>query len=114
MIGTEGLRSGIITNVACLDDNQILAMFGVGAVAIGCNNTANHAMVERKGTEVLGDQDNRIALVFIRAESAGRHDFARFESQRLAQIVQSRYKPAVTHHVINPKIADDRLQIGTH
>lgn len=44
-------------------------MIGMRAMAVGCHNTAHHAVVERKGPEMSGDQDNRESLAFIGAES---------------------------------------------
>ena len=41
---------------------------------VGRDNPANTAMVEWKSTKMLGDQDNRIALILIRTEGARWHN----------------------------------------
>ena len=80
-IGSPLLLFRIVADMACLDDDQILAVMSMRPVAVGGDDTAYHSMVEREGAEVLGDQDDRIALAFVGAEGARRHDAACLEAQ---------------------------------
>ena len=56
-------------------------MFGMRFMPIGRNNTANHPVIKRKGVEVLGNEDDRVALTFVRAERSLGHYFAGLEAQ---------------------------------
>jgi putative ubiquitin-RnfH superfamily antitoxin RatB of RatAB toxin-antitoxin module len=67
-VDAEATAIGVITNVARLDDDEILAVGGVRAVAIDRNLAADPAMIERKRAEMLGDQDDGIALAFVGTE----------------------------------------------
>ena len=67
-IDAEFTALGLITHVAGMNDDNVLTMMGVRPMTAGCDNTANPAMVKGKSPEMLGDQDDRIALVFVRAE----------------------------------------------
>lgn len=51
-----------------MDDDQILAMMGVGAMSIGGDDAAGDAVVERESAEMFGQQNDWITLVFIRAK----------------------------------------------
>ena len=42
-----------------LANNQILAMVGMGAVPINCDNPAYSTMIKGEGPEMLGQQDDR-------------------------------------------------------
>ncbi len=74
--------------MAGMNDDQVLAVMGVRAVTVGGDNAAHQAVVEGEAVEVLGDQDDRIALALIRAEGPRRHDLAMLEAKGAAQIVE--------------------------
>ena len=67
--------------MAGLDDHQVLAMLRMRAVTIGRDNPAHHAVIEGKGPEMLGNQDDREALAFIGTKGTRRHDLACLESE---------------------------------
>jgi hypothetical protein len=46
---------------------------GMRPVPIERDVAADQAVVERKGSEMLGDQNDRIALTLVRAKRARRH-----------------------------------------
>src|SRR6185437_13661533 len=81
LIDAEALGSGIIADVTGLDNDKVLAVIGVGTMAIDRNIAADPAVVERKGTEMLGDQDNRVALAFVGTKSAPWHHPLTFEAE---------------------------------
>ena len=70
LVDAEALARGIVADVAGMDDHEILAMIRVRRVAVGGHLAADAAVIEGKGTEVLGDQDGRIALALIRTKGA--------------------------------------------
>ena len=88
----------IITHMAGLNDQQVLAVSGMWAVASIGDDTADAAMIERKDAEMLADHDDRVTLAFIGTESAGRHDFAGFKSQRFAPVIDTGDKQVIPHH----------------
>ncbi len=93
------IRFRIVTDVAGLDDHQILAVVGVSTMPVSGNDAADPTMIEREGAEVFGDQDSGLALIFVRTESHRRHDPTRFESIGSAQVVETRDKYAIAHHL---------------
>ncbi len=80
-IGSPLLFFRVVANMARLDDDQVFAMVCMRPVAVGGDDAADHAMVEGECAEVLGDQDDRIALALVGAEGARRHDAASLEAQ---------------------------------
>ena len=88
----------IVTDMAGLNDDQVLAVRRVRAMPV-CGYTAAHdAVVEWECAKLLGDQDNRKALAFIGTECTRWHDFTGFHAEREAEIIQPGHKPAVAHH----------------
>jgi hypothetical protein len=73
--------------MARLNDDEILAVMGMRPMAVGGDLAANPAVVERKGLEMLGDQDDRIALALVRAKRPRRHHSVAGKSERQAVIV---------------------------
>ncbi len=104
----------IITHMAGVNDHHVLPVLGVGRVAIGGNDAADLAMIERKYAKVFADENDRIALVFIRAKRPRGHDLARGETQRFAQIIQTGNETAVAqHHISDVKISHQGADIGS-
>ena len=68
LIDAEALGIGIVADMAGMDDDQVLAMMGMRPVPVGGDLAADLAVVERKGPEMLGDQDDRITLAFVGAK----------------------------------------------
>ncbi|MEW7977166.1 MAG: hypothetical protein AB2814_06945 [Candidatus Sedimenticola endophacoides] len=96
-IDTEAAAIRIVADMAGLDNQHILAVMGMRAVAVGGHHAAHQTMVERKGPEVLGDHDHRITLAFVGAERPRRNDLAGLEAQGDRQVVQPGHEPAVAH-----------------
>ena len=67
-IDAEFAALGLITHMTGMNDDSVLTMMGVGFMTAGRDNTADSAVIKRKSAEMFGDQDDRIALFFIRAE----------------------------------------------
>ena len=96
--------------MACLDNDEIFAVMGVRPVPIERNVAADQAVIERKGSEVLGDQNDRIALTLVGAERARRHHSFAAESERQAIVVQPWNELAVAHRVaVKQQILDETL-----
>jgi hypothetical protein len=55
------------------------------------------AVIEGKGTEVLGDQDGGIALALVRAKGARRHHPTAAKPERQAEVVELWHELAVTY-----------------
>jgi hypothetical protein len=99
-VNAETFCVGVVTDVARLNDDEILAVMGVRSMAVGGDLAANPAVIEWKGLEMLGNQDDRIALALVRAKCPRRHHSFAGKSERQAVIVQSRNELAVTHRPI--------------
>ena len=110
LIDAEPLGIGVVADMACLDDDEIFAVMGMRSVPIERNVAADQAVVERKGSEVLGDQNDRIALTLVGAKRARRHHSFAAESHRQAIIVQPWNELAVAHRVaVELQILDETL-----
>ena len=79
-VSSKGLAFRVVTDMAGLYYQHVLAVGRMGAVPVGSNNTTDHAVIERKATEVFGHHDDRVTLAFIGTECARRHDLAGFET----------------------------------
>ncbi len=88
----------LVADVAGVDDHHVPTVLGVGRVAVGRDDSADLTVVEREDPEMLGDQNDRIALIFIRAKRPGRHDLAGLEAERFAQVVQPGNEGAIAQH----------------
>jgi len=73
LIDAEPLAIGVVADMAGLDDDEIFTVMGMRPVPIERDVAADQAVVERKGSEMLGDQNDRIALTLVRAKRARRH-----------------------------------------
>ena len=103
----------VVADVAGMNDHHVPAVLGVGRVAVGGHDSADLAVIERKDAKVFGDQDDRIALVLVRAERPRGHDLAGFETERLAQVVQPGNEAAVAqHHAGDVKISHQGADVG--
>ena len=111
-VDAELARLGLVTHVARLDDHRVPAVVGVGGVAVGRDDAADPAVVEGEGTEVLGDQDDRVALVLVRAEGPRRHDQVGLHAEGEAEVEQPRHEVAVPHGVVVH--AEAVLQVHGH
>ena len=106
-VGAKDLCLRIVAYVAGLNDQHILAVGCMGAVPVRGDDAADDTVIERKGAEVFGDQDDRIALAFIGAEGTRRHDLAGFETERFAPVQQPWHEQVVAHHhIMHLKAAD--------
>src|ERR1700761_5336055 len=90
LIDAEVPRSGIVADVTRLDDDEILAVMRIGTMAIDGDLAADTAVVEGKSPEMLGDQDDRVALAFVGTKGPRRHHPITFETQRQTIIVKPR------------------------
>ena len=52
LVDAKAPALGIIADKARLDDDEVLAVMGVGPMAIDCDLAADPAVVERKGAEM--------------------------------------------------------------
>jgi len=96
--------------MTCLDNDEVFAVMGIGAVAVDRDLTADPAMVEREGAKVLRDQDDGIALTLIGAEGARRHHALAFKAEESAKVVKPRDKQTVPHGIrSDPQILDHPL-----
>src|ERR1700722_4762922 len=110
LVDAESPGIGIVADMAGMDDDEVFAMMGMRPVPVGGDLAADLAVVERKGPEMLGDEDDRIALAFVGAKCPRGHHAIALESERQAIIVQPRHELAVTHRVVaKAKILDDTL-----
>jgi hypothetical protein len=110
LIDAEPLGIGVVADMACLDNDEIFAVMGVRPVPIERNIAADQAVIEREGSEVLGDQNDRIALTLVGAERARRHHPLAAESKRQAIVVQPWDELAVAHRVaVKLQILDETL-----
>src|SRR5262249_8859505 len=75
---------GVVADMARLDDNEILTVMRIGAVAVDRDLAADPAMIEREGAKMLRDQDDGIALAFVGAEGARRHHALTRKAERSA------------------------------
>jgi hypothetical protein len=100
LVHAKAPGTGIVADVAGLNDDEILAVVGVRAVAIDRDLAADPAMVEWKGTEMLGDQDDRISLAFVGAKCPRWHHSLALKSERQTVIVQAGNELTVPHHAI--------------
>ena len=65
-------------------------------------------MIEWKGPEMLGDQNDWIPLALVRAKGPRRHHAFALKSERQTVIVQSRNELAAAHRAIaKPEILND-------
>jgi hypothetical protein len=79
-------------------------------MAVDRDLAADPAVVEGKSAEMLRDQDDRIALAFVRTKGARRHHPVAFEAERQAIIVKSRDELAVAHRMAgDPHVVDGPL-----
>jgi len=78
--------------MACLHDHRVFAVMGMGTVSVNGDNAAHSAVVKGEGAEMLCQQDNGPALIFIGAEGPGRHDHTFAKSEGHAEIVQFGHK----------------------
>lgn len=63
----------MVADMAGLQDEQVLAVVGMRSVPVRRHNAAGPAVIEQEGAEVLGQLDEGVALVLVRAEGARRH-----------------------------------------
>lgn len=91
----EALRFGVVADVAGLEDQQVLAMMGVRAVAVGCDLAADLAVVEGEGAEMLRQEDDGVALALVGAEGAGVHHAVALEAEGAAVVVEFGHELAV-------------------
>ena len=110
LIDAEALGVGIVADMAGMDDDEVFAMMGMRSVPVGGDLAANAAVIERKGSEMLGYQDHRIALALVGTECPRGHHAIALKTQRQAVIIQPRHELAVPHRVVvNAKVLDDPL-----
>jgi len=88
----------VVADVACLKQQEVLAVVRVGAVAVDRDDAADAPVVEGERAEMLGDENDREALAFIRAERARWHDLALGEAERQTPVVQLWDETVVTEH----------------
>src|SRR5271166_484170 len=109
-VEAEAPGIGVVPYMRGLDDDEVLAMMGVGTVTVDRDLAADPAVIEGKGAEMLGDQHDRIALALVGAERPRRHHAAALEPQRAAEIVEPRHEQAVAHRIsADPQILDRPL-----
>ncbi len=109
-VDAEAVAVGVIADMAGLDDDEVLAMRGIGPVAIDGDLAADAAVVERKGAEMLCNQDDRIALAFVRAKRPRRQHAIALEAQGTAEVVETGDKLAIAHRIrTDPQILDHAL-----
>ena len=77
LVNAEALGIGVVPDMAGLNDDEVLAVMGMRPVAVGGDLAADPAVVEGKCAEMLGDQDDRIALAFVGAETRAKASFFR-------------------------------------
>jgi hypothetical protein len=83
--------------MACLDNEQILPMMGMGPVSVYGHNAANPAMIKGENPKMLGKKDNGQTLIFIRTKGPGRHDQAFSEAKRFAEVIEPGHKLRIGH-----------------
>jgi hypothetical protein len=69
-VAAEAGVARFVADVAGVDDQQALTVFGIRAVAIGCDDGPAAPVVERETAEMLGQQDDGVALVLVGTEGA--------------------------------------------
>jgi hypothetical protein len=89
-VDAEAASVGVISHMGGLDDDEVLAVMGVGTVPVDGHLAADPAMIEGKRAKMLGDHHDRIALALVRAERPRRHHAASLEPQGTAEIVEPR------------------------
>ena len=110
LVDAEAAGVGVVADMARLDDHEVLAVMGIGAVAVDRDFAADPAVVEGKGTEMLRDQDDGVALALVRAERPRGHHPLPLEAEPAAVIVKPRHKLAVAHGVgADPQVLDHPL-----
>ena len=57
------------------------------SVAINGHDSANTSMIKGEGPKMFAEEDDGKTLIFIRAESPGRHYEAAFKSKRQTEVV---------------------------
>ena len=63
---------------------------------------------------MLGNEDDRVTLILVRAERPGGHDFTGLETERFAPVVQPGDEGAVTqHHAGHMKVGHQGADIGS-
>jgi hypothetical protein len=65
MIVSEGPVFRIITDMAGMDDDQVLSMLRMRTVAVGGHYTPDPSMIKRKGSKMFGNENAGIPLVLI-------------------------------------------------
>jgi hypothetical protein len=110
LIDAEPLAIGVVADMACLDDDEIFTVMGMWPVPVERDIAADKTVVERKGSEMLGGQNDRVALSLVGAKRARRHHSFAAEPERKAVIVQPRYELAVSHReAVKLQILDETL-----
>ena len=105
-VNAEHPGIGFITDMARLYDDHVLAVVCVWTVPVGSDDAANTAMIEWKRAKVLGNKNDGIALVLVRAERPGWHDVTGLHTQGQAKVEQPRRKHRVAHGVLIDRKTD--------
>src|SRR5271163_3995549 len=74
-------------------------MSGVRAMAVDRDLAADAAMVEGKGAEMLGDQNDRIALAFVRTKRPRRQHAIALKAKGTAKVIKAGDKLAIAHRI---------------
>ena len=88
VVGPVLASIGIVTDMACLDNNQVVTMVGVRAMPVNSKHAANPAMVKGKRAKMLGKQNNRESLVLVRTEGSGGYDVSFSKTKFHAEIIE--------------------------
>ena len=67
-VRAKGISFRVITDMAGMDNHQIFTVMGVRAMTVTRHNAADLSMIKGEGTEMLCQQNDRVALAFIRAK----------------------------------------------
>jgi hypothetical protein len=108
LIDAKTASVGIVTNMAGLNDDEVLAVMRGGPMPVDGDLAADAAVVEGKRTKMLGHQNDGITLTFVRTERSRRHHPVALEPQGQTVIIQPRHEMAEPHRpVAKPQIFDD-------
>src|SRR6202021_1968287 len=113
LVDAEPSGLGVVADMAGLDDDQVLAVMRMRPMAVDRDLAADPAVVEGKRAEMLRQQNDRIALAFVRAERPRRHHPLALETQGKAVIVQPRHEMAVAHRAVAKlQVLDDAPHVN--
>jgi hypothetical protein len=90
--------------MARLQNDEIISMVRMRTVPVYSKQTSHSPVIERKGTEMFGKQDNGQSLIFIGTKSPGGHNTPFSETEFKTKVVEPGQKFRIGHdEVVNLK-----------